>query len=126
MQQISNFLPMHPSQENYTECYLLLAKLALAMREEADLYNALYAVEVLDYLVDHCCFCGNPSDLTVLENSMVQAIVCQDCYTKPLNVRIASKTLKDPAIKALSTYARTDLGLPNPVSQPRAHLRLVK
>ena len=59
MQQISNFLPMHPSQENYTECYLLLAKLALAMREEADLYNALYAVEVLDYLVDHCCFCAS-------------------------------------------------------------------
>lgn len=108
MQQMPNTQSSQTLQEHYAECYLLLAKLALAKREQNTEYGISLIEEALAYLVDHCCFCGEASDLTTLKNGVVPVIVCRDCYTSPLNLNVACRTLRDPAIKAMAAYARED------------------
>lgn len=96
-------------EEHYTDCYLLLAKLARALLNRGDEDETELAVEAIAYLVEHCSFCGRESDLTMLKNSVLPVIVCRECCRSPLiGLKSAGRVLRDPNLKALMPLAKPE------------------
>ena len=109
---VSSDQPAQLLKKNYTESYLLLAKLALTLTEQPSGINLQMVEEVLSYLVTHCSFCGAPSDLTYLRRGVVQVISCPDCYTKPIDLEIAHRVLHDDHLKMLLSFAHEKVETP--------------